>query len=178
MQHLSCPYTPEQNGTAERKHRHIVEHALAMLSYSQVPLIHWDDAFSTSVYLINRTLTPSLHHKTPLEKLTRTKPDYHRLKVFGCLCYPLLRSYNRQKLENKIESSVFLGYSLQYKGYKALLPNKKVVITRHITYDENLFPFATASLSQNHMPNSEPPIIAPLVSIPSIDHRSIPPENN
>lgn len=87
---ISCPYTPEQNGTAERKHRHIAEHALANLSHSQVPLIHWDDAFITSVYLINRTSSASLSYKTPFEILTKRKPDYHRLKTFSCLYYPYL----------------------------------------------------------------------------------------
>lgn len=34
---ISCPYTPQQNGRAERKHRHIVETGLAMLFHSHVP---------------------------------------------------------------------------------------------------------------------------------------------
>ena len=33
----ACPKTPEQNGCAERKHRHIVEMALALLQHSHVP---------------------------------------------------------------------------------------------------------------------------------------------
>ena len=33
----SCPYTPEQNGIAERKHRHIVETALALMSHASLP---------------------------------------------------------------------------------------------------------------------------------------------
>ena len=34
---FSCPHTPQQNGVVERKHRHIVECALTMLSHSQLP---------------------------------------------------------------------------------------------------------------------------------------------
>ena len=34
---FSCPHTPQQNGMAERKHRHVVECALTMLSHSKLP---------------------------------------------------------------------------------------------------------------------------------------------
>lgn len=34
QQRLSCPHTPAQNGTAERKHRHVTEIGLAMLFHS------------------------------------------------------------------------------------------------------------------------------------------------
>ena len=32
LHQLSCPYTPEQNGIAERKHQHITQTAIALLS--------------------------------------------------------------------------------------------------------------------------------------------------
>jgi hypothetical protein len=35
---VSCPHTHQQNGSAERKHHHIVETGLALLAYSSVPL--------------------------------------------------------------------------------------------------------------------------------------------
>ncbi|GJW08870.1 zinc finger, CCHC-type containing LTR copia-type gag-polypeptide [Tanacetum coccineum] len=36
LHRLSCPYTPQQNGRAERKHRHLVETGLAMLFHAHV----------------------------------------------------------------------------------------------------------------------------------------------
>ena len=50
---ISCLYTHEQNGLAERKHRHIVEHGIALLAQASLPFKYWDEAFCTSVYLIN-----------------------------------------------------------------------------------------------------------------------------
>jgi hypothetical protein len=35
---FSCPYMPEQNCLAERKHRHIVELGLATMSQVSIPL--------------------------------------------------------------------------------------------------------------------------------------------
>ncbi|KAL9251846.1 Retrovirus-related Pol polyprotein from transposon RE1-like protein [Drosera capensis] len=51
---VSCPHTHQQNGTAERKHRHIVEVGLSLLAQANMPIRFWDEAFQTACYLINR----------------------------------------------------------------------------------------------------------------------------
>ena len=38
---LSCPYTPNQNSTAEHKHRHITETGLTLFFQSQAPSSLW-----------------------------------------------------------------------------------------------------------------------------------------
>ncbi|KAL6330019.1 hypothetical protein AAG906_039934 [Vitis piasezkii] len=54
VSHLtSPPYTPEHNGYSERRHRHIVETGLSLLTHASMPLSYWPFAFSTAVYLIN-----------------------------------------------------------------------------------------------------------------------------
>lgn len=50
----SCPYVHEQNGLAERRHRHITEVGLTLLAQGSLPMKYWDDAFITAVHLINR----------------------------------------------------------------------------------------------------------------------------
>ena len=119
-QRISCPYTPEQNGCAERKHRHIVETGRALLAHSGVPHKYWTNAFATAVYTINRLPTPNLNHKSPFEILFHVRPNFKSLRVFGCLCYPWLRPYTKNKLEPRSKPCVFLGYSRQHKGYICL----------------------------------------------------------
>ncbi|MCH82453.1 retrovirus-related Pol polyprotein from transposon TNT 1-94, partial [Trifolium medium] len=51
---LTCPHTHHQNGSVERKHRHIVETGLTLLTQANLPLKFWDHAFLTATYLINR----------------------------------------------------------------------------------------------------------------------------
>ncbi|KAD4586330.1 hypothetical protein E3N88_23931 [Mikania micrantha] len=46
---LSCPHTSEQNRFVERRHRHVVETGLTLLSQSQVPQRFWHFAFDTAV---------------------------------------------------------------------------------------------------------------------------------
>lgn len=92
------PHTPEQNGTAERRHRHIVETGLALLHHAHLPLTFWSHAFQTVVYLINRLPTSILHNKSPYECLFNQPPNYHKFQPFGRLCYPCLRPYTTSKL--------------------------------------------------------------------------------
>ena len=83
---VSCPHTHQQNGTAERKHRHIVETGLTLLAHASVPLCYWNDAFATACFLINRLPSRTIYMKTPLEKLFNETPDYTFFKV--CLLAP------------------------------------------------------------------------------------------
>jgi len=67
-QHLFTLY-PEQNGVAERKHRHIVETTRSLLLSAFVPSEFWGEAVLTAVSLINTI--PSSHSSSlsPFEKL-------------------------------------------------------------------------------------------------------------
>jgi len=110
--HTTPPHTPEHNGFSERRHLHIVETSLTLLSHASIPLCHWPHAFATTVYLINRMPTPTLNLSSPYEQIFASPPNYSKLKVFGCLCYPWLRPYTHHKLEPRSKPCVFFGYSL------------------------------------------------------------------
>jgi histone deacetylase 1/2 len=115
---VSCPHTHQQNGTAERKHRHIVETGLTLLAHASVPFHFWSDAFSTACFFINRLPSRVIDMHTPLERLSGETPYYTFFKVFGCACWPHIRPYNNRKLQFCSKQCVFLGYSSQHKGYK------------------------------------------------------------
>jgi len=51
---MSCPYTLEQNGLVERKHRHILETTITLLQTAHLPPKFWFHTRATSIYLINR----------------------------------------------------------------------------------------------------------------------------
>lgn len=50
------------NGSAERKHRHIVETCLTLLAQVKMPLKFWDHAFLTATYLIKRLPSPTINN--------------------------------------------------------------------------------------------------------------------
>jgi Reverse transcriptase (RNA-dependent DNA polymerase) len=155
---LSCPYTPEQNGLAKRKHRHLVELSLATMYHAGIPLSYWDWIFSSVNFVINRL--PSTHTTpvSPFQKLFQQKLDYDFLHTIGCACFPLLRPYTEHKLQPRSEECVFMGYSQQHKGYRCLhLPTQKVFISRHVIFNETQFPFKNVS----------EPSLSPLQPLPS-----------
>ena len=83
LHQFTCPHTSQQNGVAERKHCHIVDMALTLISQSSLPLQYWSYAFSTAVFLINRL--PSLHHHStsPWESLFSKQPNYSLFNLFS-----------------------------------------------------------------------------------------------
>ena len=159
---VACPHTHQQNGAAERKHRHIVETSLTLLVYASVPFRFWSDAFTTACYLINRLPTRLLQMKSPVELLFQEPPDYKFLKVFGCACWPHLHPYNSRKLEFRSKKCVFLGYSSMHKGYKCLhIPSNRVYISRDVVFDESLFPFASPITAATPPPSTTTSPILP-----------------
>jgi len=55
-----CPDTEQQNGVAERKHRHILEMIRAFLIDANMHAYFWADAAHAVIYSINRLPTPIL----------------------------------------------------------------------------------------------------------------------
>ncbi|RVW81354.1 Retrovirus-related Pol polyprotein from transposon RE2 [Vitis vinifera] len=77
-----APYTPQQNGVSERRHRHIVETGQTLLSHASLPSEYWAYAFATATYLINRLPSHVLHHKSPLQALFKEQPRTNFVACF------------------------------------------------------------------------------------------------
>lgn len=79
-----APYSPLQNGVAERFNHTLIEIACARLYKKQLPKCLWEHAVMHAAYLRNRAPTWALQGKTPHEAWTGVKPDISHLHEFGC----------------------------------------------------------------------------------------------
>ena len=159
IQHqISCPYTPQQNGLVERKHRHLIETTITLLSQASLPSTYWSFAVQSALTLINLFPTTTLDFMSPCFKLYGHNPDIFSLKVFDCACYPYLRPYSHHKLNHRTAECIFLGYSNVSKGYLCLdLLTNKLYICRHVLFNEHKFPFpfTSPSVRPSHPPTPD-----------------------
>jgi transposase InsO family protein len=151
LQETSCVGTPQQNGVAERKNRHILEITRALLIENNVPNFFWDNAITYAIYLMNRTPTQVNNFKTPLQCFSAHLKLNSLLnlppKIFGCTVYIHIQKQYRSKLEPRAEKCVFLGMGHNQKGYKCYSTNtRKFYTTMDVTFLENEPYFA---ISQN-----------------------------
>lgn len=70
----SAPYTPQQNGVAERKNWTLLDMARTMLAEFKSPKSFWAEAVSTACHLSNRLYFRKKFNKTPYEIFTGKKP--------------------------------------------------------------------------------------------------------
>ncbi|PKU59087.1 Retrovirus-related Pol polyprotein from transposon TNT 1-94 [Dendrobium catenatum] len=168
LQQLSCPYTPEQNGLSERKHRHLLDITRAIMLESGTPNKFWMEAISTANYLINFLPSKAVSGSIPFKLLHGRDPHFHLLRTFGCLCYPWLRPYIFDKFSPRSQACVFVGYSPIHKGYKCYdLSTGKTHISRHVVFYEHQFPYksiTTSDRTSTPLPDSH---IPPTLLIPT-----------
>ena len=98
---FSAPYTPQQNGSAERLNRTLMETCRSQLLSTDLSLVFWGEALLHSAYVLNRRPTRALHPpETPYSRLYGQKPNISHLRIFGCEAHALVPSQLRNKLSS------------------------------------------------------------------------------
>jgi len=131
----TAPYTPEQNGKAERLNRTLMERVRAMLQDAKLPDNLWAEAVTTASYIRNRSPTAG-HAKTPWELFFGGKPDVSSMRMFGATAYVHTPKALRRKLDPVSVKGIMVGYAADSKAYRILLDNNKIVISRDVIFDE------------------------------------------
>ena len=138
----SCVDTPQQNGRVERKHRHILNVARALLFQSKMPVKFWGEAISTATHVINMTPSQVLKGSSPYEILFGAKPSYGSLRVFGSLCYVHRRDRDKDKLGERSRRCVFVGYPFGKKAWRVYdLDTNEFIVSRDVSFCEDVFPY-------------------------------------
>ena len=115
----TAPYSPSQNGIAERMNRTLVELGRAMLKGQELPEFLWEYAIAHAAYLRNRAYTKFLKNKTPYEKWNKSKPNVTHLREFGAPVWVLLQGQNvPRKMLAKSKRRAYVGFD---DGSKSVL---------------------------------------------------------
>ena len=156
----SVPYTPQQNGKAERLNRTLLDKARPMLADANLPKFLWAEAIVTANYLRNRSPISS-QDTTSYELFHGTKPDLSHLRTFGARAYAHVPTVLRTKLDAVSEPGRFIGYPANTKGYKILLDNGTTVISRDVTFDETSSILPKTNLPKTNLPKTNLPETIP-----------------
>ena len=156
----SVPYTPQQNGKAERLNRTLLDKARPMLADANLPKFLWAEAIVTANYLRNRSPISS-QDTTSYELFHGTKPDLSHLRTFGARAYAHVPTVLRTKLDAVSEPGRFIGYPANTKGYKILLDNGTTVISRDVTFDETSSMLPKTNLPKTNLPKTNLPETIP-----------------
>nr|GEX84008.1 retrovirus-related Pol polyprotein from transposon TNT 1-94 [Tanacetum cinerariifolium] len=155
LHQTSVARTPEQNGVVERQNRTLVEAVRTMLSAAKVPLFFWVEAIATACFAQNCYLVIPRNEKTPYHIINDRKPSVKFFYIFGSLCYIVKDGENLDKMTEKDDACIFVGYSTKSRAYRVF--NKRTIViveTIHVNFDE-LPQMASDHVSSNPDPECQ-----------------------
>jgi len=128
---MTAPYSPSQNGVAERMNRTLVELARAMLKGQNLPEFLWDNAVEYAAYVRNRAYMKALEGQaTPYELWFNKKPDVAHLREFGISVWVLLQGQKiPRKMLPKSKRRAFVGFEDGPKAIKYYNADSRKILT-------------------------------------------------
>lgn len=134
----TAPYTPEQDGVAERMNQTLTTRATTNLVASHIARKYWPRAMSHAAYTINRSPASAQKGQTPHERLYDRPVNLRDMHPFGCPAYPLVTKPRRDgKFAEKATRTVFIGYHEGSKAYDLLdIDSGAITTSRHVKFHD------------------------------------------
>ncbi|GKE95047.1 RNA-directed DNA polymerase, eukaryota, partial [Tanacetum coccineum] len=115
----------------------LVEVARTILSASKLLLFFWAEATATACYTQNRSIIILTHEKMAYHIINVRKPSFKHLHIFGCTCYLTRDGENLDKMKEKGDPYILVGYSTQSKGYHVYNKRTRLIVESiHLRFDE------------------------------------------
>lgn len=140
----SAPYTPQQNGKAERVNRTLKERVRAALLDAGAEDELWAEALAAAVYVMNRSPKEGAT-VTPWEAFTGRRPNVSNLRVWGGRAWALKPDKHQRRLESRTAVGRFVGYTVSGNAYRVLLDDTDRVVERRDVLVEETAPPAPAA---------------------------------
>jgi transposase InsO family protein len=151
----SAPYTPQQNGTAERMNRTLKEKVRCMLLGVAADESLWLEALKTAVLLRNVTYVTACG-KTPFEILWGRKPKVQFLRTWGCMAYVKPPKVGQSTLGAQALQGMFVGYELGSKAYRVRV-GRKIYVSFDVRFVEHQSGARAAGLERVDVPSHPSP---------------------
>ncbi|GJZ38719.1 retrovirus-related pol polyprotein from transposon TNT 1-94 [Tanacetum coccineum] len=104
---------------------------------SKLPLFFWAEAIATACYTQNRSIIIPTHEKTAYHIINDRKPSIKHLHIFGCTCYLTRDGENLDRIKEKGDPCILVGYSTQSKGYRVYNKRTRLIVESiHLRFDE------------------------------------------
>lgn len=120
MQHqLTDAYNWEQNGTAERVSRALLNPTRSMLHHRSLPKHFWAAALSKATYVPNRVICYFFPASAaPYHRWHGVAPDVSQLRVLGAPCWYVSSEHEMGKLDPGSRPAPMMGFTSQSSAYK------------------------------------------------------------
>ena len=104
----SAPFTPQQNGVAERMNRTLKERTRTLLVHAAANQSLWKEALETATWLYN--VGPvSGRPLSPTEMFFGYKPDVSLLRTWSCLLHVHIHTTHRSVFASKTQIGMLTG---------------------------------------------------------------------
>jgi transposase InsO family protein len=131
-QRVLDPYTPQQNGLAERFNRTILESLRTILEDSGIDKRFWNKIAKVSLLTLNQIPTHR-SKKSPFKLFKgRTLPLDYFCPIGNKVSYVILPEKSFSKLQPKGELGVLIGYTDEIQSYRILTDGGKIVETKNV----------------------------------------------
>ncbi|GIL60632.1 hypothetical protein Vafri_15174 [Volvox africanus] len=132
----TAPYTPEQNGAAERLNRTLLNGIRTLLADSGLSQDFWAEAAYT-VCLTRNLVPPKDGDLSPWELFTGKKPDASKLRIFGSTAYVHVPCQLRKKLDPVSKKGVMVGYERGMSAWRIYVPTEdRIYISCDVVFRE------------------------------------------
>nr|GFC59814.1 hypothetical protein [Tanacetum cinerariifolium] len=110
------------------------------------------EAIATACFTQNRSLVIPRHEKTPYHIINDQKPSVKFFHIFGSVCYIVRDGDNLDKMKEKGDECIFVGYSTQSRDFRVLNKRTRVIMESiHVNFDE-LPQMASDQISSDPVP--------------------------
>lgn len=131
----TTPYTPQQNGAAERTNRTLVELGRSIMIAKQLPKSLWAETVNAVVHILNHAGTSAVEGKSPYELFFGKIPRIDHLRIIGTECFVHTPKQKQKKWNPRSQKGILVGYLDEIDGYRVWFPGtNRIERTREVLF--------------------------------------------